>query len=434
MGEGSAGVVWFAAPGFRVLSVNDSEPDVVIEIETDADRVGCHGCGVIARSKDRRWVTVRDAPCGERPVTLRWWKRVSECCEPACPVKTRTEQRPDLVLPRHSLTERVGRWATDRVAAIEATPASLSRELGVTWPTVWAAIVRHGRARLDVVDHAASVQVGFDETVMSPAKRHRRRRFITAAVDITDGRIIDIFEGRNAPDLQAWLGSQPVEWVSGIEVVSVDPHEGYRSAVSTFEHLDGVTIVVDPFHIVRLAGNAVTKCRQRVQQAELRHRGWKGDPLYGIRKLLLMGAEHLDERGWERLHQALRDGDPDGLVRDAWLAKEYVRDIYLTDDPEQAEQALERAIAWCCDPDAGPELRTLAKTLRRWREQILAHHTTGASNGRVEAANLTIKQVKRSGRGLRNLNNYRLRILLAAGCPRQTDPVTRHRARPRFIA
>jgi len=176
-------------------------------------------------------------------------------------------------------------------------------------------------------------------------------------------------------------------------VVSVDPHEGYRSAVSTFEHLDGVTIVVDPFHIVRLAGNAVTKCRQRVQQAELRHRGWKGDPLYGIRKLLLMGAEHLDEQGWDRLHHALREGDHDGLVRDAWLAKEYVRDIYLTDDPELAEQALERAIAWCTDPDASPELRTLAKTLRRWREQILAHHTTGASNGRVEAANLTIKQV-----------------------------------------
>ena len=61
MGEGSAGVVWFAAPGFRLLSVNDSELDVVIEIETDADRVGCRRCGVIAKSKDRRWVTLRDA-------------------------------------------------------------------------------------------------------------------------------------------------------------------------------------------------------------------------------------------------------------------------------------------------------------------------------------------------------------------------------------
>ena len=166
MGEGSAGVVWFAAPGFRLISIDDAEIDVVVKIETDAERVGCRSCGVIARSKDRRWVTLRDAPTAERPMTLKWWKRVWECPEPACPVKTWTEQRPDLVLPRHSLTERVGRWAADRVAAIEATPASLARELGVTWATVWAAIVRHGQARLEAVDQAASVEVGFDETVM----------------------------------------------------------------------------------------------------------------------------------------------------------------------------------------------------------------------------------------------------------------------------
>jgi len=434
VGERSAGVVWFAAPGFRLLAVNDDELDVVIEIESDAVRVGCPQCGVIARAKDRRWVTVRDAPAGDRPVTLRWWKRIWQCCEVLCPVKTWTEQRPAFVLPRHSLTERVGRWAADRVARIEATPTSLARQLGVTWSTVWAAIERHGQAGLDSLEPASSGQIGFDETVMSPAKRHRRRRFITAAVDVVDGRILDVFEGRNAADLQAWLEDQPVEWVRRIEVVSVDPHEGYRAAVTGFAGLADVTVVVDPFHIVRLANAAVTKCRQRVQQATLAHRGWKGDPLYGIRKLLLMGAEHLDEHGWERLRQALRHGDLDGHVQDAWVAKEYVRDVYLTDDPADADAALDRAIAWCADPDAGPELRTLAKTLHRWRPEILAHHTTGASNGKVEAANLTIKQVKRSGRGFRNLDNYRLRILLAGGHPRQTHPVTRHRARPRFNA
>ena len=54
MGEGSAGVVWFAALGFRLISIDDAEIDVVVKIETDAERVGCRSCGVIARSKDRR--------------------------------------------------------------------------------------------------------------------------------------------------------------------------------------------------------------------------------------------------------------------------------------------------------------------------------------------------------------------------------------------
>src|SRR5690606_14182426 len=118
-------------------------------------------------------------------------------------------------------------------------------------------------------------------------------------------------------------------WLAGIGVVSVDPHEGYRSAVTRPDPTTGVsspladvTVVVDAFHIVRLANAAVTRCRQRVQQQTLEHRGWKGDPLYDVRKLLLLGAERIDEAGWERLHRALRDGDPDGEVRDCWVAKE----------------------------------------------------------------------------------------------------------------
>ena len=250
-------------------------------------------------------------------------------------------------------------WATDRVAAIEATPASLARELGVTWSTVWAAVSRHAQARVDAVGRD-STQVGFDETVMSPAKRHRRRRFITAAVDVTDGRIIDVFDGRNANDLTGWLDEQPVEWVAGIKVISLDPHEGYRTAVNHCKALAQVTMVVDPFHIVRLAGQAVTKCRQRVQQTTLARRGWKGDPLYGIRKLLLMDAEHLDERGWERLHQALRDGDLNGQLQDAWSPR-----------------------STCATPTSPTTLaKHPAKAHRRCRAEILVHHTTGAPTAR----------------------------------------------------
>ena len=82
---------------------------------------------------------------------------------------------------------------------------------------------------------------------MSPARRRRRRRFITAAVDVTTGQILDVFEGRNANDLKAWLASRPEWWRTGIEVVSVDPHEGYRSAITASGLLDEAVIVVDPF-------------------------------------------------------------------------------------------------------------------------------------------------------------------------------------------
>src|SRR5688572_25646266 len=223
-------------------------------------------------------------------------------------------------------------------------------------------------------------------------------------------------------------------------LVALHP-EGVVRAAEGREQLEasplaGVTVVVDPFHVVRLANDALSRCRRRVQQETLGHRGRRDDPLYRIRRLLLLGAERVDERGWARIHAALDASDRNAEVRDCWVAKEKVRDVYLTDDADLAAELLDDAIAWCTEAEAGPELRRLAKTLRRWRTEILAHHTTGASNGPVEAANLLIKQVKRSGRGFRNFDNYRLRILLADGMRRcQASPVTSIRTRrPRFVA
>lgn len=444
MGDGSAGAVWFGAPGFEVLGVLDDGPELVVEIESTATVVGCESCGTRARAKDRRWVTMADAPSGGRAVRLRWRKRIWCCPEPGCEVKTWTEQSP-LAGPRRVLSDRAARWAIERVARIEGTPASLARDLGVSWSTVWSAVRRFGsEAVTDPGRVGPAAMIGFDETVMSPAKRTRRRRFVTAVVDVTTGQILDVFDGRDAADLRAWMARMPPAWLAGIDVVSVDPHEGYRTAVlnpnpttGAPSPLAGVTVVVDPFHIVRLANTAVTSSRQRVQRETLEHRGWKGDPLYDARKVLLMGAERLDARGWERLRAALDTGDPDGTVAECWTAKEMVRDIYLTDDPATATAHLDEVIAWCHAPEAGPELRRLGKLLGRWRTEILAHHTTGASNGPVEAANLLIKTVKRSARGFRNYDNYRLRILLAGGTNplRETHPTTSIRPRrPRLIA
>ncbi len=140
------------------------------------------------------------------------------------------------------------------------------------------------------------------------------------------------------------------------------------------------------------ANDAVTRCRQRVQQdTVVQHRGWKDDPPYGVRKLLVMGAERLDERGWERLEAAFdARAIPTTPSATAGWAGEGSRRV-LTDDPIVAATRLDDA-SWCTAAESGPELHRLAKLLhrpakllRRWRAEILAHHATGASNGPVEA-------------------------------------------------
>ena len=97
-------------------------------------------------------------------------------------------------------------------------------------------------------------------------------------------------------------------------------------------------------------------------------------------------------------------------VAGAWLAKESVRDIYPVEDPADAAVLIDKTIAGCAEDDVA-EIRSLS----RWRQEILNHHTTGASNRPTEGLNLVIKKVKRAGHGFRRFDHYRLRCLLHAG-------------------
>lgn len=231
-------------------------------------------------------------------------------------------------------------------------------------------------------------------------------------MDLDDHKIIDMIEGNAAVDLRRWCRAQDPEWIAGIETVATDLAESYRAGLIPL--LAHTTRVADPFHVVRVANRCVDKVRRRVQNDTLGHRGRKQDPLYRIRKLLLSGQERLDQRGHDRLLLGLRVGDPHDELLGAWLAKESVRDIYLTDDPAVAAVLIDKAIAGCAADDV-PEIRSLGKTLASWRTEILAHHQTGASNGPTEGLNLSVKKVKRCGHGFRSFENYRLRVLLYAG-------------------
>lgn len=66
---------------------------------------------------------------------------------------------------------------------------------------------------------------------MQLAHRRRRRRCVTAVVDVATGQIPDLFEGRDAAHLRGWMAAMPATWLAQVEVVSVDSHEGYRTAV-----------------------------------------------------------------------------------------------------------------------------------------------------------------------------------------------------------
>ncbi len=402
-------------------------------VETTAGWAACPECGTWAVGHGRRRVAVRDLPIAGRRVVLCWSKRIWRCADGDCEARTWSETSAH-IRPRAVLTERARAEICRRVGEDIDSVAEAARAFRVGWHTAMAAVTDHGRPRVDDPDRIASATaIRADERVFLHACRHRHTSYATGIVDLDRSQLLDVVPGRSGRVLGDWLDTQSQNWRDQITVAAIDPFRGYANALRSW--LPDATLVVDHFHAVKLANSAIDDARRRVQQEQTGHRGRSGGPLYDIRRLLLVGAERLSERGWARIHAGLAAGDPEDEVSAALVAKELLRDVYSAAGVDSARGRLAKFYAHCSAAEVA-ELTRLAKTVRSWESEILAYHRTGlASNGPTEAVNLGIETVRRTGRGFRNFDNYRLRLLLALRVKWHTRPAARIRSRqPRFVA
>ncbi len=79
----------------------------------------------------------------------------------------------------------------------------------------------------------------------------------------------------------------------------MDGFAGLKTAAA--EELPDAVPVMDPFHVVRLAGDALGQSRRRVQQDLFGRRGMKNHPLYKARRTLHTGADLLTDKQKIRL-------------------------------------------------------------------------------------------------------------------------------------
>ncbi len=306
------------------------------------------------------------------------------------------------------MTEQVGRWGR--------TVNEVAVELGCDWHTVNEAVIAYGTVLID--DPARIGQptaLGLDETLFCRDGPWRRQRWSTSIVDVSNGRLLDVVAGRSAAEPCRWLAARGEAWCKRIAWATLDLSGPYRSVFDTM--LPDATQIADPFHLIKLANTKLDECRRRVQNETLGHRGHKHDPLYRSRRLLTRADERLQDHGRTKLLGLLAAGDPRGEVRAAWHAKEVVRSIYEHHDPDLAVAFVERLGHDLQDQSCPIEVRSLGRTLIRWKHQIAAWHQAHLTNAPTEAANNLIKRIKRVAFGLRRFRNHRIRVLLYAGRP-----------------
>ena len=146
---------------------------------------------------------------------------------------------------------------------------------------------------------------------------------------------------------------------------------------------------MDPFHVVRLAGDALDKCRRRIQQDLHGHRGRAGDPLYSARRTLHTGTSLLTDKQKTRLDALFADDDH-VAVEVAWAAYQRMITAYRDPDPTRGHDLMTKLIASLSSgvPAALIELRSLGRTLKQRAADVLAYFDRpGTSNGPTEAIN-----------------------------------------------
>ncbi|MBG6226784.1 transposase [Arthrobacter sp. CAN_A2] len=408
----------FDLPGYRVLDAVPlafGQRRVTVE---STDPPGCPGCGVIAsRSKERRLQRVRDIPVAG-PVEVVWAKRRWFCDEPQCGRKSFTEatvQVPRFARSTRRLSEHVVSAVITSGRAVSETAASF----GVSWWLVQDAVNR-AALRLPDVDAMAPRMLGIDE------HRYRSVRFfqdpttktwtryepwMSTIVDLDTGQILGIVDGRDSAGVGDWLKARPLAWRLGVQVVAIDPSAAFRKALRMW--LPRTAVSVDAFHLSMLGNAMLTEVRQRLTQEAKGRRGRSVDPVWANRRLLLKGAEKLSDRARNRLEVVFAVDDPTGRLEAAWQVKEQLRVLLRTGslaDAAAARTELERLV----NIAGQPETNRLYRTVCRWWAEIEVLITTGATTAKVEANNTAIKHIKRTGRGYRNADNYRSRILLTS--------------------
>lgn len=228
----------------------------------------------------------------------------------------------------------------------------------------------------------------------------RTGKFLTVVMDLESGRILWVAKGRGAAALEKFL-RRVRRSAKGLRAVACDMAAGYWSAL--LEHLPGVPVVFDRFHIVKLANEKIDEVRRGLQrEADILGR----DYIKSSRYLILTGKENVPEEKLQDLENALEFNRP---LEVAYYLKEDLR--VLWNQPTQAKMR-RHLESWCkrAEECGIHQMATLAKTLRLHAVGILNHFLHPISTGKLEGLNNKIKTLKRKAYGFRDHGFFVLKL------------------------
>lgn len=276
--------------------------------------------------------------------------------------------------------------------------ADIAEQVGEHDTRLWR-FIRHyvDEARL-YEDHTGVEAIGIDET------SRKGHRYITVVADLVERNVICVVPGKDSTTIKRFArdfmdhNGDP----DRVRLVTCDMSLGFAKGIR--ERLPNAARIIDKFHVIKHANEAVDKVRK--QEA-------RGNALLKRTKYLwlrnesnLTGLQLETKRSLQR--QRLKTGR-------ACQMRETLQDIYDTSaDRAEAETALKRLCSWMTRSRLEP-MKEFARQIRRHWRDILAYFDHPYTNAILEGLNSVIQNVKTRARGFKNMDYFSTMIYLTCG-------------------
>lgn len=231
----------------------------------------------------------------------------------------------------------------------------------------------------------------------------RGKRMVITVTDLENKKLLTILKGDDQKTLEDFFENIPEKYREKINEVCTDLRESYGTVIK--KYLPNAAYTADRYHVETLARVMVDEIRKIVQEEGPRKK-------INTKKILWANKDELSEEEQKKLEIIFWKYREYPVLRQAWMIKEKITEMYRIKDKSKAEEKFNEIIIMLETADYSGYLRPFHRTFRRWRIPILNFFENRTTNGFTEGCHTKIKMIKRISYGFKNIDNYIAKITL----------------------
>lgn len=363
-------------PGWNVTDATEDGQVYTIHAEYEADAKCCPFCSFMLLDRhgrlERRYT---DTPIHGLHVVIVAHRQRYKCQNCG---RTFLQALPG-VIEKHRMTTRLSEFI--RRQSFRRTFVALAEDIGLDEKTI-RNVFREYIRELDAEYHVELPEcLGIDEIKLDGKYR-------CVLSDVAGRSMIDMLRNRDKITLSNYLHN--IKGRERVRLIAMDMWNPYKQIVK--ELFPNAQIIVDKFHFVRMADEALNKLRKQIS-ADLKPAQRR--QLMHDRFLLLKRREDLEDHSRFLLDTWLSNFP---TLAQAYALKEELHTIF--DLPTRAE-AEERYAAWrqALTGDVLHAFSVMVVAETNWHDEIFAYFDHHITNAYTESLNGLIKLTNRIGRG-----------------------------------